>query len=138
MKSKILFIIVFLFFISNILISQVVVIVNKSVKVSSLSSSAITSIYKLDKKAWDDGKKIVVFDSKESGTKEKFYSFIGQSQVEIKKIWMKSQLTGEGKAPESLANSDDIVSKVGSTPGAIGFADKSKITDNVKIVATIP
>jgi ABC-type phosphate transport system substrate-binding protein len=138
MKFKIIILFIFISCIANISRSQVVVIVNKSVKVSNLSSGAISNIYKLDKKTWDDGKKIIVFDSKESDSKDKFYSYIGQSPAELKKIWLKSQLTGEGKAPESLANSGDVVAKVGSTAGAIGYAEKSKVDDNVKIIATIP
>jgi ABC-type phosphate transport system substrate-binding protein len=117
--------------------AQVVVIVNKNVKAGSLSASAIANIYRLEKKSWEDGTKIVVIDSKVESTKGKFYSFIGQNPAELKKAWLKLQLTGEGKAPEALNSDEDIVKKVGSTKGAIGFVNKSAADDAVKIITTI-
>jgi ABC-type phosphate transport system substrate-binding protein len=57
--------------------------------------------------------------------------------MQIKKVWMKLQLTGEGQAPEGLGSDDEVVSKVASTPGAIGYVDAAKVNDNVKVLLEI-
>lgn len=136
--KKIIFIICLGLFVFSQSKAQVVVIVNKNVNISSGNSSLIANIYKLEKRTWDEGAKIVVIDSKSESARNKFYSFIKQNPAELKKQWMKLQLTGEGKAPESLGSDDDIVKKVGSTNGAISFIEKSKADGSVKIIATIP
>lgn len=55
----------------------------------------------------------------------------------MKKLWMKQQLTGEGIAPEALGSEDEVLNKVASTPGAIGFIDAKKVNDKVKVLLTI-
>ena len=118
--------------------AQVAVIVHKSVPVNSLAASKLLDIYSMSTKDWGNGSKIVVIDKKsDDDAKSKFYSYIGKPAAEMKKIWMRVQLSGEGKAPEALATDDDIVKKVASTPGAIGYVSADKVTGDVKVVATI-
>ncbi len=118
--------------------AQVAVIVNKSVGASSLTSAQCAAIYSLDNKTWPNGDKVVVFDSKNSTTKAKFFGFIGKTDAELKKIWMRVQLSGGGKAPEGLASDEEIVGKVASTPGAIGYVGAAAAGGNVKVVVTVP
>jgi len=118
--------------------AQVAVVVNKSVGVSSLSASELQDIYTLSTKDWKSGGKIVPFDIKVDAVKDKFYGYLGKSSPDLKKIWMRVQLSGEGKAPEPLGSDDEVVERVASTPGAIGFVSADKVKGNVKVVATIP
>ena len=118
--------------------SQVAVIANKSVSDNSINISKLTDIYFLRVKVWSNGNAIVPLTIKsENGTVDKFFSSIGKSYEDMKKIWMKLQLTGEGMAPEALGSEDEIINKVSSTPGAIGFVSASKVNDKVKVLLTI-
>jgi ABC-type phosphate transport system substrate-binding protein len=118
--------------------AQVAVIAHKGVSVSSLSASAASDIFTLSTKEWKDGSAVVVFDLKAEGvTRTKFYDFIGKSPIELKKTWMRVQLSGEGKAPAVVASEEEMIQKVASTPGAIGFVSASKASGEVKILATI-
>lgn len=138
MKIKIPFIIIIMFFSALNIYSQVAVIANKSVPDNSLTSAQLTEIFMLNKKTWEDGSKIVVFDLKvKEGTTEKFYESLGKLHADFKKMWMKLQLTGEGSAPAALASEDEVLSKVASTPGAIGFVNSSKANSTVKVLQTI-
>ena len=118
--------------------AQVAVIVNKSVGAATLTSAQCAAIYSLDNKTWPNGDKVIVFDSKNATTKGKFFGFIGKTDAELKKIWMRVQLSGGGKAPEGLSSDDEIVAKVASTPGAIGYVGASAAGSSVKVVATVP
>ncbi|HTY37792.1 MAG TPA: hypothetical protein VMH23_11815 [Bacteroidota bacterium] len=118
--------------------AQVAVIAHKGVSVSAISASAAADIFSLSTKEWKDGSPVVVFDQKTEGaTRTKFYEFIGKSPIELKKIWMRIQLSGEGKAPTIVGSDDEVVQKVASTPGAIGYVAASKASGDVKILATI-
>lgn len=118
--------------------AQVAVIANKSAGVSSATASTVADIYTLSTKEWKDGSAVVVFDLKTEGaTRTKFYEFIGKSPIELKKVWMRTQLSGEGKAPSVVGSEEEMVQKVASTPGAIGFVSASKVSGDVKLLATI-
>lgn len=117
---------------------QVAVIANKSVADNALTVNKVDDIYSLRAKTWSDGKAIVPITLKnESDVTNKFFSTIGKSFLDAKKAWMRAQLTGEGQAPEGLASDDEVVSKVASTPGAIGFVSSAKVNGNVKVLLTI-
>ncbi|MDP4173375.1 MAG: hypothetical protein Q8933_05365 [Bacteroidota bacterium] len=136
MKTKILFLFVILVCIKLDINAQVAVIANKSVPVSSINKSKLLDIYSISQKSWSNGEKIVVFDLKSnSSAKDKFYQNIGKSNAELKKVWMRMQLTGGGSAPSSLYSEDEIVSKVASTPGAIGYVELKNVTGAVKVIA---
>jgi ABC-type phosphate transport system substrate-binding protein len=132
------YIIAILLFASMNAYAQVAVIANKSVSDASISSSKVESVYMLKDKTWSDGKGVILFTLKsDNGTVEKFFSSFGKSSSDMKKLWMKAQLTGEGMAPEALGSEDEVVNKVASTPGAIGFVDAQKVNGNVKVLLTI-
>ena len=118
--------------------AQVAVIANKSVPVASISTGQLTDIYSLRTKAWSNGKAVIPITLKADGeVSQKYFKAIGKSPMEMKKYWMKLQLTGEGQAPEGFSSEEEIVNKVASTPGAIGFVDADKVTDKVKVLIKI-
>ena len=116
--------------------AQVAIVANKSVPSSSATLSLVVEIYTLNSKTWSDGSRIVVFDQK-GNISSQFYAAIGKSGLELKKSWLRMQLTGEAKAPESVDNDDHVLQKVASTPGAIGYVAADKATRDVKVLLTL-
>jgi len=138
MKLHKILIAVFLLFVSVEISAQVAVIANKSVADNSITIAKVTDIYNLKSKTWSDGKAIVPLTFKsDNDASNKFFSAIGKSSMDMKKLWMRLQLTGEGQAPEGMGSEDELVNKVASTPGAIGFVSSSKVNDKVKVLMTI-
>jgi len=118
--------------------AQVAVIANKSVSEGSISSGKLGDIYSLRLKTWGNGKAIVAVTLKsDDETTQKFFGAFGKSLMEMKKLWMKLQLTGEGQPPAGVGSEDEVVSKVASTPGAIGFVNADKVNGSVKVLFTI-
>jgi len=118
--------------------AQVAVIVNKSVSENSISSGKLNDIYSLRLKTWGSGKEIVPVTLKsDNEATHKFFGTFGKSLMEMKKLWMKLQLTGEGQPPAGLSSEEEVVSKVASTPGAIGFVSSDKVNGSVKVLLTI-
>lgn len=134
---KRLIIVLFLIFIVESF-AQVSVIVNKSVPETSINSSKLSGIYSLSQVKWSDGSKIVVYEqSSDNDQKAKFYQFISKEPQALKKEWLKKQFSGEAKAPESLSSDEDVLKKVASTPGAIGYVKSSSVNSTVKVLVEI-
>lgn len=137
MRKSILTILVILLA-SLALQAQVAVVVNKSVAATSLDAAQLKDIFTLKTTKWSDGSTIAVFVLKgNDAAQDKFYGYIGENSIGLKKVWMKAQLTGEAKAPKALGSDAEVISKVASTPGAIGFVSAGSVSDAVKVVATI-
>lgn len=112
--------------------AQTCVIVNKDVDVTSIDKNTIKRIFQLQEKRLG-GTVLTVFDNGGAAS-GKFYGAIGITYEDIKKEWLKAKLTGKGNPPDKLGSDDDVVSKVGSTSGGIGYVNKSSVKGNVKIV----
>lgn len=118
--------------------AQVAVITNPSVEKNDITSGELLDFYSRDVRVWKNGDPVIVFDLKlKSEIKSTFYSFLGKSTSRMKSIWMKKMLSGEGDPPEALETEEAMLEKVASTPGAIGFVSKSKVTENVKVLVVI-
>ncbi|HQV30700.1 MAG TPA: hypothetical protein PKV71_02445 [Calditrichia bacterium] len=119
--------------------AQVAVVVNKNVAESSLPKETVKKIFELNQLRWGNGDKIAVFDMKGDGpSKDKFYEALGVSVSDLRKIWMRMQLTGEAKAPKGVKSDAEVIQQVSTTPGAIGFVMADQATDAVKVVLTLP
>lgn len=111
------------------------VIANKSVSAASIDAATLANIVTLDQKQFGGGA-VVVFDlGAEGDVKSKFYAFIGKSFADCKKTWLRAKLTGNGNPPTSVGSEDEMVKKVASTPGAIGYVSIGKVTGDVKVLA---
>jgi ABC-type phosphate transport system substrate-binding protein len=118
--------------------AQVAVIAHKSVLAGSVDNSSLLDVFTLNTKNWSDGGKITVIDFKnDSPARTKFYTALGTSFAEMQKTWLRKQFSGKALPPLLLASDDEIVSKVASTPGAIGYVSLDKVSKEVKVLATI-
>ena len=118
--------------------AQVAIIANKSVTTKSIRADELSEIYSLNKQRWNDGARIIVCDIKKTmEIKSQFYGFIHKSPYELRKIWIRAQLTGEARIPFAFNKEEEILKKVSETPGAIGYIDLAKVTTDVKILTKI-
>lgn len=116
----------------------IAVIAHSGVGSSSISAQQLKDFWARDAKAWGNGTKVQLFDNG-GGAKDGFYKYLGKGQSDYKKIWMKLQLAGEGRGATLAASDDEAISKVMSTPGALGFADEAKAkAAGAKILMVIP
>ncbi len=136
--KKLLFIFFFVLCLIVDISAQIVVIANKNVEPDTITSSTLLEYYSREKREWDNGQHIVVFDLKPKGKiKDQFYQYLGKSVNLMKSIWMVNLLSGEGDPPESLNSEDEMIEKVASTPGSVGFISQDKVTKAVKVLAVI-
>lgn len=123
---------------ANSATAQVAVIANASVPVDEIGKTELGDLYTGDIRNWSDGNPVIVLDLQPKGdVKNTFYKYFGKSTSRMKSIWLKNMLQGEGDPPESIATEDEMLEKVASTPGAIGFISEPKAGESVKILLVI-
>ncbi len=137
--KRLIYTVICLLFFATLSSAQVAVIANNSISESSISKDALAKIYALDMTKWSNGESVIAFGYKtEDVTVKAFYGYLGKSKKAYRKIWMKKMLSGDGQAPDALGSEDEILQKVASTPGAIGFVSAAKASGGgVKILLEI-
>lgn len=115
---------------------QVAVIVHKSVPVEEIGKSELLDLYTGDKSFWSDGSPVIVFDLKRKNEiRRAYYRFLGIRSSRVKSIWLKRMLSGDAEPPESFASQEEMLERVATTPGAVGFVDLAKVSDEVRVIA---
>ncbi len=72
-------------------------------------------------------------------TKEKFYAGVAsKNEAQLKSYWSGLVFTGKGQPLPSVAGDAEVVAKVAAAADAIGYVDKAAVTDQVKVLLTLP
>lgn len=113
-----------------------VIIANKDVPSSALSSDDVKQIFLGNKTAWDNGDKIVFVVQDRTKTADVFLkTYVKKSSSQYDNFWKKQVFTGKGKAPQSFSSDQELVEFVANTPGAIGYISSDANSTNVKTIA---
>jgi ABC-type phosphate transport system substrate-binding protein len=119
-------------------IAEVVIIVNKSVSIDTMSQSTISNIYFGNMTKWPDGKTIHVVMLKGGKTHETYVKkILVSTPSRLISYWKKVVFTGIGIRPKIFKNEQDLVSYVSNTKGTIGYIDDSVLDESVKVVTII-
>jgi ABC-type phosphate transport system substrate-binding protein len=116
--------------------AQVAVVAHPGVADASVEPADLVGIYSLDQTRWSDGAAVVPFDAS-TAAQDAFYGAIGQSSGQMKKVWLRKKLSGEGQPPATLGSDAEVLAKVASTPGAVGFVSAAAVDGSVKVLATL-
>ncbi|PXW91102.1 hypothetical protein C8R34_1019 [Nitrosomonas sp. Nm84] len=101
-----------------------------------LSVNSLRSIFSMHLKTWPDGTKIRVFvlpdddQLHQSFSKEKLNVF----PYQLRSMWDRLVFSGTGQAPIKVNSSEEMLAKVASTPGAIGYLWRANISENVNVL----
>lgn len=115
--------------------SQVAIIAHPDVPIDSLSKTRLLDLYTGDIRKWDNNQPVVIFDLKPKlEIRENFFRLLGKTSSRMKSIWLKKMLSGEGDPPAALESEASVLSKIASTPGAIGFVNKNSVNGTVKVL----
>ncbi len=112
------------------------VVVNSSVTTRSLPVNSVRAIFGMRQQAWPDGTPIKVFvladdaPLHDSFCKEKLSAF----PYQLRQAWDRLVFSGTGQAPIRVSSSEEMFSRVASTPGAIGYLEKSKISERINVL----
>ncbi len=107
--------------------------------VSALNEQELVDIFSLEESHWSNGGRIVPVELKgKSDIKSQFYALIGRSANEIKRKRLRIVLAGDGDPPIPAKTAEEMLEKISSTPGAIGYLPLHLATeDQVNVIHII-
>jgi hypothetical protein len=110
-----------------------VVVTNKKMGISSISSSDLEAVFTGKKMFWDSGEKVVfaVYDNLDLQSSF-FKQHVHKTPSQFNSYWKKMVFTGKANMPEYLNSPDEVMAFVSNHPGGISFipapgGDKVKI-----------
>jgi len=81
---------------------------------------------------------VLIDQAEGSAIRDEFYSkATGKSAAQIKALWSRLTFSGAAQPPKSVTSDADVKKIVASTPGAIGYIDRSAVDSSVKVVLTL-
>lgn len=118
--------------------AQVAVISNRAVSTSALTWENIVDIFTGNIQYWKDGTRITIVEIKnDCEVKRNFYDYLNLSYNEMKKIRLRKQFSGEIMPPITVNTESEMLDKVSSVPGAIGYLSSSSAGKSVKILKKV-
>ena len=113
-----------------------VVIVNPSVQAEDIDAQTLGRIYAMQIKNWNDGQPVRVFTFP-SNSKVHHQFVISKMKIQphqLERLWNRLIFTGTGRTPTIVNSAQEMLQKVKSTPGAIGYVTDSDVTSGVKVL----
>lgn len=128
----------FLIFISPQVVA-VDVIVNRTVPGSSIAQASARAYFGMRLSKWPDGRPIQVFvlpDGHPTHTalcKEQLNLY----PYQLRQSWDRLVYSGLAQAPIEVLTEDEMISRVATTPGALGYVRKVRPNEPVKILNVV-
>jgi hypothetical protein len=111
------------------------VIANKGSSLTEVSTSDLKRLYTGKSQAIGSVKAIAVNMSLDNPVSAKFVQDIaGMAVVDYKSFWMAEQVRGGSAAPKVLKTTETLIAFISDNPDAIGYMDKTAVTDAVKVL----
>jgi ABC-type phosphate transport system substrate-binding protein len=116
--------------------SNLVVIVNKSNPITSLSVAELRRVFSKQTRMWRHGDSMVPVDwDATSDVREQFSrAVMGRTVRQMSDFWVQQSIT-QGLAPPSTQRSARAILRfVANVPGAISYVPRSDVDDSVKVI----
>jgi hypothetical protein len=116
--------------------ADVVAVVSVKSPITALSKSQIVDLFLGKENRFPDGTHAVPIDQAEGLTiRDEFYDKLaGKTAAQIKAYWSKIIFTGRGQPPPTVANDSEMKKRLRENPAAIGYIDRERVDDNVRVV----
>ena len=112
------------------------IVAHPKVHESSLSVNVLRAIFSMRMRTWSDGNLIKVFVLSDNDelhndfAKEKLNVF----PYQLRLAWDRLVFSGTGQAPIHVDSHDEMLAKIASTPGAIGYLKTTYISDDIHVL----
>lgn len=112
------------------------IVANPSVNEKILTVNSLRSIFSMRLKTWPDGTKIRVFVLSDDDELHQIFSKekLNVFPYQLRSTWDRLVFSGTGQAPTKVSSNEEMLAKIASTPGAIGYLWKANINENVNVL----
>ena len=115
---------------------QVVLIAHPQVANTALTRDTTRAIFAMRQRSWPDGQAVRVFVLPNNHpvharfAKERLTVYPHQLQL----AWDRMVFSGTGQAPSQVDNQIEMLERVATTPGALGYLEREYLDDRVQVV----
>jgi ABC-type phosphate transport system substrate-binding protein len=108
------------------------VIVSPSLASTKLDRSLLRAVFTMRVRQWPDGSPIRVFVLPDTDPlSDQFYrERLGMYSYVLRRAWDRMVFTGTGFAPTVVQTEREMIERVRSTPGAIGYVGKRELSES--------
>jgi ABC-type phosphate transport system substrate-binding protein len=113
----------------------IVVIAFPSTSENAISRSSLRAIFGMRLNKWPADTPVQVFVMKDDVSEHGAFSknILQVFPHQLRLAWDRQVFSGQGQYPEQVSP-QEMLSKIASTPGAIGYIKTSEVTNNVRIL----
>lgn len=118
------------------LLADVLVVTGAKSSSITLSKNQVSDVFLGKVASLPDGSSATPIDQPESNPlRDEFYLKVtNKSAAQAKAHWAKLYFTGRGVPPHECIDSGDVKRILNSTPGAIGYIERSSLDSSVRII----
>ena len=120
---------------------ELVIIVNDSNPVSSMTAAEVRKHFLKDTPRWDFGQKVRPADrTYNDAVRDAFLAdVLGMTDIEIERYWIEQQYVSGGKPPAALDGDSSVIRFVSQFDGAISFVQRASLDgmSGIKEVLTV-
>lgn len=126
------------FFLLSSLYAEVAVIVHKDNANDAISKGEVGRLYLGKLKKFPNGSDAIPIDLQSGDARKHFYAkVVRKNDAQLRAYWSRIIFTGKGQPPRQESSEDSVMNLVSSNPNLIGYVDKSKVNDTVKVLLTV-
>ena len=111
-------------------------VVNRNTTQHVISRNGLSAIFKMRLRHWQDGSPVTVFVLGDENPLHKLFckKILNVFPHQMRRSWNKLVFSGTGQAPIQVANKEEMIKKISTTPGAVGYLSGQDLTDNIRIL----
>lgn len=108
--------------------------VNQQVPQSTISKNGLSAIFKMRLHKWADDTAVTVFVLGDDNPMHKDFCkiILNVFPHQMRRVWDRLVFSGSGQAPIQVDNKEEMIEKLASTAGAIGYLRVSDATEGIK------
>ena len=113
-----------------------VVVVNESVGRGVIDKNTLLSIFRMNKLSWSDGQQIKVFVLPPDNPVHARFSkkILNTLPHNLQRYWNRMVFSGAGEGPEMVWSENEMLMRVSSTAGSIGYVMDAGHVKSIKVL----
>ncbi|AHE97203.1 hypothetical protein THITH_01745 [Thioalkalivibrio paradoxus ARh 1] len=102
----------------------------------ALAAHSARAIFAMRQRSWPDGQaaRVFVLPDDHPVHVEFTKAVLGVFPHQLRLAWDRQIFSGSGQAPQRVNSESEMVERVASTPGAVGYATRGAINARVRII----
>lgn len=118
---------------SSCVVAEPVAIANSSVGLDAVSLNTARLVFSHQLAQWPNGTEVRVFVLPDNHNVHRTFAkhTLSLYPRQLRRVWDRQVYTGTGQAPETVANEQEMLYRIATTPGAVGYLSSEMIDETV-------